>query len=60
MRQSMHFFHMNIRNPLRPFPKGHILRCLLRIGTVPRPVVTFLVTSLCICVCVHATTILTL
>lgn len=60
LRQSMHFFHMNIRNPLRPFSNGHILECLLCIGTVPRPVVTFLVTSLSICVCLHATTILTL
>lgn len=60
LRQSMHFFHMNTRNPLRPFSNGHILECLLCIGTVPRPVVTFLVTSLIICVYVHATTILTL
>lgn len=45
MRQSMRFFHMNTRNTLRPFLKGHILECLLCIGTVPRPVVTFSVTT---------------
>ena len=59
-RDNPCIFHKNIRNTLRPFVKGHILQCLLCIGTVPRPVVTFSVATLSICLCIHTTTILTL
>lgn len=36
---------VTIRNTLRPFLKGHILECLLRIGTVPWPVATLSVAT---------------